>query len=497
MSKAWMAIMISMSVALSRGAAELVSDKTAGTEVENAVSIMLVGSITLQMCTFYIVNHGDSDIRFFAWLIIGTTLQIFCAVLFYQAINGCLKSWVIAGNENIELPVHFAHMLFWFAFLQGTIGYLAGSCRKKAESKDQEKVLKEVRELDLKCFPQLLSHVTGFAAITAWGDMQHLSFFSVSPWSAMLAAVVACCSLSVLFNTYWMIRKKIGRHDGGYRAKVAELWDEESLEAGHDILCMAGAFLMLQAVRFKFIGKLPNLEGVSEGTTAVGLELSVVCLSWAICAGMLAAVFHKFHMKKNEDLYPFLSKFMRMMKQFAFMSVAWSLLFAAMDVMKAHGLDVNAEGGVAIKVVLALFLSLTLLVCVFFLNRLSHLGGTSPAISRIIAKLIESMGLCIGLSWERCFDAATDSLAEMFARTSNTDEASNGLFLAVLVCGLVAPAYRWYILPQVVKSEEVRKQRKNLEMANKEVVRSADSSQKWWSCCQARANGYMPLAAAP
>eukprot|EP00448_Togula_jolla_P022434 CAMPEP_0170591380 /NCGR_PEP_ID=MMETSP0224-20130122/12373_1 /TAXON_ID=285029 /ORGANISM="Togula jolla, Strain CCCM 725" /LENGTH=592 /DNA_ID=CAMNT_0010915241 /DNA_START=100 /DNA_END=1878 /DNA_ORIENTATION=+ len=96
--------------------------------IMRAVAVMLIGSITFVMALFYLVNWPDPDIRRFSWRIIGDTISIFSAVLFFQACDGMVDKWFVAhGPLWWKIFVDFVHMLFWFMALQICTGIMSGA----------------------------------------------------------------------------------------------------------------------------------------------------------------------------------------------------------------------------------------------------------------------------------------------------------------------------------------------------------------------------------
>jgi len=461
--------------------------------VMNAISIMLIGSITFQMSLFYLVNHSDSDIRYYSWLIIGTTVSIFVAVLFYQALTAVVEKWFIKHHGEIvegrEIPVHFAHMCFWFVALQVLTAKLAGknfsdftALLKKSpgkaallekkeeedaelteEDKKEEEEQNEKRELNLQCFAGMTAHVTGFAAITAWGDMQHLEFFAMNPFTAMFAVVVTFFGLMSFFWVTEKIRNKVIYADS-IVDECEEMWDDEAKEAENDVIGLACSFLIMQANRFYLVGHLPNVEGAMLGAPSVmGHEvkmLSVLLLFWVVCGCGIYHVNRKYKLKDGKTQKArYVYRFVLMCQQVAFMSVSWTIMFVFKAGLRSTGLFYNGgDESVVAQVALALMVSLFLLLIVFMLDKIADSDASEKDTDKIIEKIIIAMGLTIGFCWEKCFDAAVENLAErseVIVGEQYTWECK--FFGAVLVCAWVTPAYRWYILPAVAKCKAAKK----------------------------------------
>merc|ERR1712066_900093 len=94
---------------------------------------------------------------------------------------------------------------------------------------------KETREIKLKCWAVLLAHMTGFAAINAFGTVQQ-RYFSANPAIALLGPVfglIMSVLLQTLTDTY---REWKAKGDDGEKSKYEEMWDDETEEAEDDVM---------------------------------------------------------------------------------------------------------------------------------------------------------------------------------------------------------------------------------------------------------------------
>ncbi|CAJ1422849.1 unnamed protein product [Effrenium voratum] len=68
------------------------------------IAIMLLGSVSFMMGTFYMVNHSDREMKIYTWKVICATISIFVAVLMYQAFNDAIKAMFLQGSsETMEM----------------------------------------------------------------------------------------------------------------------------------------------------------------------------------------------------------------------------------------------------------------------------------------------------------------------------------------------------------------------------------------------------------
>mmetsp|Transcript_78415 Transcript_78415/g.210469 ORF Transcript_78415/g.210469 Transcript_78415/m.210469 type:complete len:235 (-) Transcript_78415:407-1111(-) len=73
----------------------------------------------------------------------------------------------------------------------------------------------------------------------------------------------------------------------------------------------------------------------------------------------------------------------------------------------------------------------------------------------IVRIIINSLGILVGFSWEHCFDGGVESVSEKSSH-SNSIRLIVQLCMGIMVCLLVLPAWRRYILQKVMLMEEMR-----------------------------------------
>lgn len=68
-----------------------------------------------------------------------------------------------------------------------------------------------------------------------------------------------------------------------------------------------------------------------------------------------------------------------------------------------------------------------------------------------IRTVISALGMLVGISWERCFDAAVGGVTTSAMRTPgrHLPVPVMNLLLAVVLALMVLPAWKWYILPKL------------------------------------------------
>lgn len=243
------------------------------------IATMLMGSMAAVMAMFYLVNHSDPEFRRYSWIVISATISIFVAVLMFQAVNGCVEYQfeLEEASHWIKLVVGFTQLLVWFSILQAALAFITGAvtmpCFRghaapahtgpEGEDPRAEKEAHERMHLNLKCWAVLLGHITGFACINAFSEVQQM----FGKGSLLISFLTVPVAFLPIRGFLWMTdaaRLKIAMADDGEEDEHEKLWDEETEETEDDVIGLAISFLLTQALRFLIAGALPNAEGEDE-----------------------------------------------------------------------------------------------------------------------------------------------------------------------------------------------------------------------------------------
>eukprot|EP00667_Euglena_gracilis_P006001 EG_transcript_6046 len=407
-----------------------------------AIATMLFGSIAFQMSLFYLVNHPDEDMKKYSWETISSTISIFCSVLTFEGFRGILE-WVFLDSQGAFWKIigSFAHFLFWLLLMQAMLYWLSGAhlpgtghaqpshqfhCRAKAAA-------------------LLLAHITGFASINAWAQVQQLPFFAASPWRAFSVVFVAFGALIGLSQATDTWREWKALEGDATKTAHEALWDEEVEEAEDDVVGLTVSFLTIQAIRFAITNELPSLSG--ELHTKPTHYASFLLLLWSF-ASVLCVVFLGPTRNRLAESQKGTTKerFVSGLHVIASMCFAWSLLHVIRD--EVANLSVAQLGeGVLASVIIALIVSGTAFLLIFGLDKLADLDMTDADADDAIKTVILSFGIMVGFSWEKCFDSGMETISEELLAQGNAQHWGKFLMAAVLVA-IVLPAWRAYILPR-------------------------------------------------
>jgi len=523
-----------LALASAEEAKEEMAEEKAAENTMQAVSWMLLGSITFQMSLFYLVNWPDVDIRYYSWMVIGNTISIFTAVLTFQSIQGAVEHLATDAHYGHEhewdqLLIDFAHMMFWFVAVQVSLFLLCGKLTHKPfedvpeaectqEIREQQKDLRSKREGNLRCFAQMLAHITGFAAMRALGNVQHLSWFAASPLQSLIVVLLAYILLSFIFKGVNYVRDLVINADGG-ADEMEKLWQEQSLDAENDVIGLACSFVLLQSTRFALFGSLPDLDGTMEVAldgklpnlgfmmyeTWIFLALLVAFTTIAIVLFFLG---HRFAVAEGlsdeddeEDDHASMRdasihRFLVMSQTVFFMCSSWCILFAGQAFSRAEAADQATT--IVGKIALALVVSLFLFSIIFVLDKVADSDFITKETDVVLVKVIVSKGLAIGFAWEQCFDAAVDVVGGETPQAFTTK-----LLVAGFIVVLVVPAYRLYVLPKVDAAQAIKDaadderfaEEKVAEESGLNMARSLQNKvcQLFGGSCT-RPEGYRPLA---
>eukprot|EP00425_Heterocapsa_triquetra_P039720 CAMPEP_0195074700 /NCGR_PEP_ID=MMETSP0448-20130528/17741_1 /TAXON_ID=66468 /ORGANISM="Heterocapsa triquestra, Strain CCMP 448" /LENGTH=603 /DNA_ID=CAMNT_0040106989 /DNA_START=61 /DNA_END=1869 /DNA_ORIENTATION=- len=432
----------------------------AGEEAEAPVSklnlgigVMLLGSIGFMMGLFYLVNHSDKDIKMYSWRVICSTISIFTAVLMFQAVDSVLKAYVLTeAFEAHPVLTNFCISLGWFSVLQVFLAYvsrcLPSPCPSRCfpplslEGHEREEGLETI-ELDMKCWAVLLGHITGFSSIAAWCSLQQQ--FKDSLMGSLLVLPLAAVLLWCLFNVMNFGREWYIALGDGVKEKTEEMWDDETEETEDDVFGLTLSFLAVQCIRFAVHGRLPNAEGnLPDEFEIPGFEMIVLAVIGTLFAG---AIFLRSVMGVGGTEEGRVSDWIRLVCNFVF---SWCIMFGIDEYLAKEGLGGESSGAMG-KVILAMVITCLAFALIFALDTLADLDSTSAKVDKSIRSLVGALGILVGFSWEDCFDVAVANVA---AKVDFIPDAITKLLLSLVLSALVLPAWRWYILPVVLKMEE-------------------------------------------
>jgi len=448
-----------------------------------AISSTLIGSVIFVMGLYYLTNFPDEDIRKNTYKVICETIAIFCAVLLFVSIHDVihdvmkmiLPSVFDTPEEHVTTPklvIDFCVFLFWYAVLQISLAFLSGAVGKFTNTEGFDNFplatkyeFLEKIENNMKCIAVLLAHIAGFASINVWGNMQQLPSLKQSSLYTFLTVPCALVAQFTLQQVTNCIRYRITFADSVETIFERE-WDTQTAEAEDDIMSLTLSFMLTQTFRFAISGHLPDPEGMDreewlgkEGPNAVWLLIVAIVflvISY-VCSLTMAEVpveddsMNTVPTESDGEAPSYCAEIkVRAIENLLLstgMVFAWSSFFgirwyiSSLSFVKGknEGPDMELVG-----IMTALLVSLASLVALFVLDWFNdHKAGANNKVA--ILRTITSIGLLVGFAWEQCFHESVKSIADAAKPTLNPQVLR--LVMAFLSVLLVAPAWKFYLLP--------------------------------------------------
>jgi hypothetical protein len=433
--------------------AQIVAAEDNGVKVEGlnlGVAVMLLGSVSFMMGIFYLVNHSDKDMQLYTWQTICATISIFAAVLLFQAIDGVVNLVFLGEHASgfMKVAVATIHAVVWYAIMQTFLALVSGAvsfpCQTINSELQGEEAAKAQEQLllNMKCWGILLGHITGFASIHGWAEVQQLDFIKNNAALCFLVPVVAAIALWCAYLILDRVRNKVSMSDDGRVDEFEKLWNEATAETEDDVMSLTVSFLLVQAVRFAVFGRLPNPEGELEDVHATDAQ-GVIMFVIGVLLGVTLFL-------RTAFLSCTLGRFTTWIRLIFDMAAAWAIMFAIETLLSIHGLG-GSEMGALGEVIQATAVTIFSFTVIYFLDKeedsLTARGSSnSKRIKRAVHSLIIALGVLVGFSWEKCFDVAVDQTAD---NLGGMPAPLVKLLMAATLCVIVVPAWRWYILPVV------------------------------------------------
>lgn len=388
------------------------------TELIGESALLLVGSIAFVMVLFYLVNSHVKTIVSHTWSMINLSVSIFSAVVSYNVVSKLIE----LGLETVDgspgrILSRFLQLFGWWILVAGLL-----FCARDSP-------------LHLLSHGTIGGHILGFAAIYLFGDICLSEFFKTSPWMVLLVIPIAWVTIVLLFSTTIICRTAIkDDEDGGIDA-----WHDQSKDTGTDFLSMATAFLIVFFFRWLLIDPdgPPTIDGELGLAPSKGIYLLLLSTLFLFLSAIVAAAHH--HIP---------AFFMDFISTTVATSAAFLLIFGYMWRVGETGSELFSQFKVAMLI--SIYAVAFLLLVVLFKThcmRENLKGGLGGAFDPIWT----GIGLAVGLSWEKVFDASMDGFSDYVSKQEGGNEKGAKiieiLFMVVVIL-VVVPAWQVYILPK-------------------------------------------------
>lgn len=404
-----------------------------------AMALMLWLNVGFVTGIAYLVHSKYAEVWQATFVILSSTISIFCAVLLFSAIKsvpalilGTKKEKYGGGPDAMSLATSFIRLLVLAAVWQALLWSVRHSRRSFA------------------MVGAMGAEVIGFAAIDAFGQVQQLGFFSASPIHSFLAVPIACVGLWALCTVSDAARER-SLPESNYRSSKTELFEELCRESEDEYIGLTLGLLVSLVIRFAIIGKLPPLTG----DPMVKKPEDVFALTGACFGtGILIILFSSLRFRPNfQGLPPKLDRLCTILMNVLTMTLGWCLLSAAEWGYWCSTSDrgFGLGGKMTARVVVALFMFVFTLVGIYTKLWVSKLFPINWSGLKG-ANMVQFFGLLLGLSWKAVFKEALTSVSMRWDEGTIRTMVDGGLTVAL--CAFVIPPWTMYIIPRVLDIHE-------------------------------------------
>jgi len=457
-------------------------------EFDAAAVWMLLGSIVLLVCLFYMMHIGyfthTGSLKRNTWKLIYMLVSIFIAVMWFQTTLIILEYQVASVWRKRVIADTFV-VIWWLVFTFATSRVLANTWWL------------------LQPTLGILSHITGFQLLLLIGELQeNLPASAGEVWWPVIAwaAGVFIGAILLLIWRWLMVLcihpsgtfeqnlasvsddehetdEKIDEHYHSFENKSDEdveedeeqekerlhdELDEKVTEFALEALDLASSFTFVRILATIISGELPELFFLTKRHEAYQIAvMSALAISFIVVAIVYDMVSHYFKKWGNIAHGSLAASAMHLISMFLQMTGAWSLILAVRWLV--HALTEGVEGDdittalldriiVATCMTLAGFGCTILASCYiqhFAVNRHQFDGQGKGA-----RDLISIWGLCIGFTWELAFELAKEELDHQITDSSDAriifSAAVNFVFTLFLWPALVCYIYQQVAHPELM-----------------------------------------------
>jgi len=443
------------------------------------VAALMLANVACVIALLYLLKSSDEDIRYYALRTIDLGISLFTALVLFSAVHRCITDY-ITGGASPPIWVQVLHMLVWFVIMQTLSATLSGAVtvvKKELEAPDPSRSDEEMvhikeewrrRRLQVKCWAGMTTHLTAIAGMTALGSLQEVPFFAKNPLTALLVVPIGFIATVLLYQGVEKIRYDIAMSDDGKVDFAEAMWDEEAKHGENEVISLSLSFVTLQAYGFWLVGRGPHsLASEIDFEIAPGSWQEVFgLLAFACgCVGITIPLARSYEMLKRrwniEDGNDnFILRCVGISVNYFMMCLAWSMLTAIKE-STALMLPELAKDGIVLKITVALATTFLTFAVILVLDKIADMHVAGGETERIIVTIINANSFLIGFSWEVSFSKALVVIGGPQGSVSGFTH----LALSIMVCLVVIPAYRMYLLPERhAEGQELAKMKKGIEM---------------------------------
>lgn len=457
------------------------------------IATLLVAFLFINMVILHCIHYPDPNIRVYVYGMMNTTISVFLAVVFNEAVYSFIVEQILAApfprGFSIEVGYRVRVLvglfqLVAFYFLLNWIAYKFRNSRGKGYMYSTKVIG---------------GHITAFAGITFFGCMQethairhHMGLSVV----LLFGAVIAMAIIRRVFHhvRLWLnsLSKKTyqsldspAQMDTSSAAQELD-WGEELSEVEDDSMGLILSFLVRQIALFSICHRMLPIRGDPSFLPSASQIANLALWSLAFMVLMLITATVRHHLRKIN----FLDK----LSWGKHLSETWECTCAMTmslclcrvgewsmrNLVREPAMCLVASAAATTTIVLVAIVVLDKVadkltpekrvsaqVRKSFESELQKTSvsemawaGTNVSSKHVLQmqehslrKIIEALGLAVGLSWERAFHAAEETLIDGIPVAHAHVVVSKALFATILLM-VVFPAWLWYIIPKARLTEE-------------------------------------------
>jgi hypothetical protein len=402
---------------------------------------MVFGTMAFVMTLFYFVNWPDEDVQKETWGALSDMIAIFCSVLAFSAISTSMSDFAETdphahGPPTLKaISISFGRYVVCMAVVEGSLQAFKN------------------KPSHFKYVCTILGHVTGFAAIDAFGSLLQYELFSKNLavcWIGVISfyVVIAVTAHGISFYT---VDKAKGSHH----------WKHECMEVQSDYVSLCAGLLFSLVIRFSISGVLPPVHGAPRHKTAPmvwGLfSAALLIVPFVLGASMWK---YKVHQRHAGSIMLRFSETIQMTLCFA---TGWTLLYwGYWEFYQTQGDeddDFGPGGKMLQRLTMAIVFSVIVFACILLLDKIAD-NIERADLGYALRSLLKTCSLLMGLSWEACFNQGVHAVGLEYEGSTQTVVI---VVLSAVTCAVVLPAWAMYILPHTVRGELLKDEKDPLK----------------------------------
>jgi len=395
-----------------------------------SLAYFLMGGVGALMLVFHLVNSPLLNVKAATWRVLNMTASIFVAVLLYGTLKGAIVHFF---EPSVEALVCITLVLF-VVFFVGTHVILFA--------------LKGGDETRLQAGGTIMAHVCGFSAMYGFADGAEVQLINDLGVHGGFGLVVVAAVVITLLSFIMGVVMDMVANDDGVVTEDEEAWIDTCQETIDDVFCLAISFLLVLMFRFLIRGHPQGYEPGKVGN--VSQSDANILFTIALGFGLLLPL-GAVWMSTAQIPRGLATRVATNIQHLNSMIMSWCFLFWAEWQLYVVGWEHTVVGGC---LVVAVFLTLSSFLAVILLSYVP-VDQSNKLLRRAKNSVELALGVLVGFSWERAFDVGFEVIGENFESSGSNKGPAVVLLMSAVLFVIVAPAWRYYILPKSLELDKM------------------------------------------